>query len=116
MPTARPRSAALGGVLVLSLAWGLTLPLLGQGSATASPAAVGDEVVAWVEVEDGEISGGAAGPPAFNSGDHSNFSGTGSYTFRETGMTSTMSVDVPAAGTYPVYVRYAAGPLGPAAA
>ena len=109
------RPAVLGAALALTLA----SPLLALGSATAAtaataaPAAVGDEVVAWVEVEDGEISGGAAGPPAFNSGDHSNFSGTGSYTFRETGMTSTMSVDVPAAGTYPVYVRYAAGPLGP---
>lgn len=79
--------------------------------AVASPpavAAVGDEVVAWLEVEDGVIAGG----PGFNSGDHGNFSGTGSYTFRETGMTSTMTVTAPAAGVYPVHVRYAAGPLG----
>ena len=75
----------------------------------AAVAPVGDDVIAWVEVEDGEVSGG----PAFNSGDHGNFSGTGSYTFRETGMTSTMDVTAPAAGTYPIYVRYAAGPLGP---
>lgn len=89
----------------------IALPAL---AATAPPAsaAVGDDVIAWVEVEDGVISGGAAGLPGFNSGDHGNFSGTGSYTFRETGMTSTMSVTAPAAGTYPIYVRYAAGPLG----
>lgn len=73
----------------------------------APAAAVGEQVIAWVEVEDGTISGG----PVFNSGDHSNFSGTGSYTFRETGMTSEMSVTAPEAGVYPVYVRYAAGPL-----
>lgn len=109
-PTTRPGIAGLGAA---TLALALATPLMGLADASASTAAVGDEVVAWVEVEDGQISGGAAGPPAFNSGDHSNFSGTGSYTFRETGMTSTMSVEVPAAGTYPVYVRYAAGPLGP---
>lgn len=76
---------------------------------TAPPAtaAVGDDVIAWLEVEKGAISGG----PVFNSGDHGNFSGTGSYTFRETGMTSTMTLTAPAAGVYPVYVRYAAGPL-----
>ncbi len=62
-----------------------------------------------MEVEDGAISGG----PALNSGDHGNFSGSGSYTFRETGMTSTMTVTAPAAGTYPVWIRYAAGPLTP---
>ncbi|WP_170981590.1 5'-nucleotidase C-terminal domain-containing protein [Nocardioides dongxiaopingii] len=74
----------------------------------ANPSAVGDTVIAFVEVEDGVISGG----PALNSGDHGNFSGTGSYTFRETGMTSTMTVTAPEAGTYPVYIRYAAGLLG----
>ncbi|WP_205473669.1 5'-nucleotidase C-terminal domain-containing protein [Nocardioides sp. SYSU D00038] len=79
------------------------------GATTAAPAsAAGEDVIAWVEVEDGVISGG----PALNSGDHGNFSGTGSYTFRETGMTSTMTVNAPEAGVYPVYVRYAAGPLG----
>jgi hypothetical protein len=74
-------------------------------------AAAGEDVIAWVEVEDGTITGGAAGPPAYNSGDHGNFSGRGSYTFRETGMTSTMTVVAPQAGTYPVWIRYAAGPL-----
>ncbi len=99
------------------LVTGLAAPGAGAAptaaAAAAEPAAVGDEVISWVEVEDGVISGGAAGPPVFNSGDHSNFSGTGSYTFRETGMTSTMSVNAPSAGVYPIYVRYAAGPLGP---
>jgi hypothetical protein len=74
----------------------------------AATAAVGDTQIAWVEVEDGVISGG----PALNSGDHGNFSGSGSYTFRETGMTSSMTVTAPEAGTYPVWIRYAAGPLG----
>lgn len=74
----------------------------------AAAAAPGDEVIAWVEVEDGVI----AGNPGLNSGDHGNFSGTGSYTFRETGMTSTMTVTAPEAGVYPVHIRYAAGPLG----
>ncbi|MBA2952584.1 DUF1080 domain-containing protein [Nocardioides sp. MAH-18] len=89
----------------------LTLLLTAVGAVVVQPAtaAVGGDVIAWVEVENGLLSGG----PAFNSGDHGNFSGTGSYTFRETGMTSTMSVTAPAAGVYPVYVRYAAGPLGP---
>lgn len=95
----------------LSLAAGAALALsasvLGAFSAPAQ-AAVGDDVIAWVEVEDGQISGG----PALNSGDHGNFSGSGSYTFRETGMQSTMTVTAPVAGTYPVYIRYAAGPLG----
>ncbi|MDO9455348.1 5'-nucleotidase C-terminal domain-containing protein [Nocardioides sp.] len=97
----------------------LTVGIAGVGAVPAqaapaptAPTAVGDDVIAFVEVEDGAISGGAAGPPAFNSGDHSNFSGTGSYTFRETGMTSAMTVTAPAAGVYPVWVRYAAGPLG----
>lgn len=91
----------------------LSLALAGAGAlaAVAAPApaaaAVGDEQIAWLEIEDGVISGG----PALNSGDHGNFSGTGSYTFRETGMTSTMTVNAPAAGTYPVWIRYAAGPL-----
>jgi hypothetical protein len=92
----------------------LTVGLAGAGvapaqAAPAAPAAVGDEVIAWVEVEDGAITGG----PCFNCGDHGNFSGTGSYTFRETGMRSTMSVTAPAAGEYPIYIRYAAGPLSP---
>ena len=54
-----------------------------------------------------------AGNPGRDQGDHSNFSGSGSYTFRETGMRSTMTVDAPVAGTYPLYVRYSAGPLTP---
>ncbi|WP_210650958.1 5'-nucleotidase C-terminal domain-containing protein [Nocardioides sp. SYSU D00065] len=80
-----------------------------SGVAATGPAsaAVGDEVIAWLEVEDGTIVGG----PALNSGDHGNFSGSGSYTFRESGMRSTMTFQAPAAGTYPVWVRYAAGPL-----
>ena len=69
---------------------------------TAAPAAVGDEVIAWREIEDGTITGG----PALNSGDHGNFSGTGSYTFRETGMQSTVSFTAPAAGTYPFFCNY----------
>ncbi|WP_345528388.1 5'-nucleotidase C-terminal domain-containing protein [Nocardioides endophyticus] len=94
--------------LALVAAMVVSLPVLAAVAAPSATAAVGDEVIAWVEVEDGAISGG----PALNSGDHGNFSGTGSYTFRETGMTSTMSVTAPTAGTYPIYVRYAAGPLG----
>jgi hypothetical protein len=94
------RSIALIAAMVVAL------PVL--AAAPSATAAVGDEVIAWVEVEDGVISGG----PGLNSGDHGNFSGTGSYTFRETGMASTMNVTAPAAGTYPIYVRYAAGPLG----
>ncbi len=106
--TARLRGAVTRSVaLVASLA--LALSVLGAVSPSPAAAAVGDEVIAWVEVEDGAISGG----PAFNSGDHSNFSGSGSYTFRETGMTSAMTVSAPTAGVYPIYVRYAAGPLGP---
>ncbi|MCW2736595.1 family 16 glycoside hydrolase [Nocardioides sp.] len=86
----------------------VALALAGGGLATApAHAAVGDTQIAWLEVENGVISGG----PALNSGDHGNFSGTGSYTFRETGMQSTMTVTAPAAGTYPVWIRYAAGPL-----
>ena len=88
--------------------------LAGAGAvpATAAPgaAAPGDGVVAFLEVEDGVISGN----PGYNQGDHSNFTGAGSYTFRETGMRSTMTVDAPAAGVYPVYVRYSAGPLSAA--
>ncbi|HYH72493.1 MAG TPA: family 16 glycoside hydrolase [Nocardioides sp.] len=82
---------------------------VGAAAVVAVPAqaAVGDQQIAWLEVEDGVISGG----PALNSGDHGNFSGSGSYTFRETGMTSTMTVVAPEAGTYPVWIRYAAGPL-----
>ena len=84
---------------------------VGLGGVTVAPAAaVGEDVAAWVEVEDGVISGG----PAYNSGDHGNFSGEGSYTFRESGMRSTMTVTVPEAGVYPVYVRYSAGPLSAA--
>lgn len=98
----------LGLVLGLLVGLGAVVGSPGQAAVPAAPAAVGDEVVAWVEVEDGVISGG----PGLNSGDHGNFSGTGSYTFRETGMTSTMTVTAPAAGVYPVHVRYAAGPLG----
>ncbi|MCM0620688.1 family 16 glycoside hydrolase [Nocardioides bruguierae] len=98
-----PRSAAL--VALAGLLAGLLSVVLPPPAAVAADG----DVIAWVEVEDGVISGG----PAFNSGDHGNFSGTGSHTFRETGMTSTMSVTAPEAGTYPLYVRYAAGPLGP---
>src|SRR6478735_84217 len=89
----------------------LSVALVAVGVVTVPPAAAatGDDVIAWVEVENGTLAGG----PGFNSGDHGNFSGTGAYTFRETGMMSTMSVTAPAAGVYPVYVRYAAGPLGP---
>jgi hypothetical protein len=94
--------------IALVAAMAVSLPVLGALEAPSATAAVGDEVIAWVEVEDGVISGG----PGLNSGDHGNFSGTGSYTFRETGMMSTMSVTAPAAGVYPIYVRYAAGPLG----
>lgn len=104
--------AVLTTVLTVGLTVGLSVGPAGAAPAHAtpepSPAAVGDEMIGWVEVEDGAISGG----PGLNSGDHGNFSGTGSYTFRETGMTSTMTVTAPVAGTYPVYVRYAAGPLG----
>jgi hypothetical protein len=101
------RSATYAVTLVVTLA--ASLSLVGAVAAPSATAAVGDDVIAWVEVEDGEISGG----PGLNSGDHGNFSGTGSYTFRETGMMSTMSVNAPEAGVYPVYVRYAAGPLAP---
>lgn len=100
------RSLQRAAVLVAALSVPLTALAVTAAPATA---AVGDEVIAWLEVEDGVISGG----PALNSGDHGNFSGTGSYTFRETGMQSTMTVNAPAAGTYPVYIRYAAGPLTP---
>ncbi|MEO9325770.1 5'-nucleotidase C-terminal domain-containing protein [Nocardioides sp. C4-1] len=86
------------------LAPGLALLAVAPAPSSAAP---GDVPVAWAEVEDGALSGG----PAQNSGDHGNFSGTGSYTFRETGMTSTMTVTVPEAGSYPVWIRYAAGPL-----
>ncbi len=99
----RPSPVPVAG-LVLSLITGLIAGLAAESPASA---AVGDEVIAWVEVESGTIAGG----PGFNAGDHGNFSGTGSYTFRETGMTSTMSVTAPAAGTYPVWIRYAAGQL-----
>ena len=89
------------------------LPLvLGALAAVSTPttasAAVGDTQIAWLEVEDGAISGG----PALNSGDHGNFSGTGSYTFRDPGMRSTMTFNAPEAGTYPVWIRYSAGGLG----
>lgn len=104
-------SSALRASVVRRVTGALCVALGLAGSAALAPpatAAVGDDVIAWVEVENGTLSGG----PAFNSGDHSNYSGTGSYTFRETGMTSTMTVNAPVAGTYPVYIRYAAGPLG----
>ena len=65
----------------------LTCVSLALGGLALTPgpatAAVGDTQIAFPEVEDGVISGG----PALNSGDHGNFSGNGSYTFRETGMT-----------------------------
>ncbi|WP_193611698.1 family 16 glycoside hydrolase [Nocardioides lijunqiniae] len=94
-------------LVTAAAALAVALPALGAVAAPAA-AAPGDDVVAWVEVEDGVIAGG----PGLNSGDHGNFSGTGSYTFRETGMSSTMSVTAPEAGVYPIHVRYAAGPLG----
>jgi hypothetical protein len=103
MSPRRPSALSLARGAALALA----VPVLGVVSTPAAQAAVGDEIIAWVEVEDGVISGG----PALNSGDHGNFSGTGSYTFRETGMQSTMTVDAPVAGTYPIHIRYAAGPL-----
>jgi len=96
----------IGGALAASLPLAALVGSVSSATAAPSPS---DPPIAWVEVEDGVITGG----PAYNSGDHSNFSGTGSYTFRETGMTSTMTVDAPAAGTYPIYVRYAAGWLSP---
>jgi hypothetical protein len=92
----------IGGALAASLPLAGLVSAASPSSAAPSPS---DAPIAWVEVEDGVLSGG----PAFNSGEHSNFSGTGSYTFRETGMSSTMTVDAPEAGTYPIYVRYAAG-------
>lgn len=104
MSLRRPSTLPLVRGAVLALA-ASALGVVAAPSATAAP---GDGVIAWVEVEDGQITGG----PALNSGDHGNFSGTGSYTFRETGMQSTMTVDAPAAGTYPLHIRYAAGPLG----
>ncbi len=87
----------------------VAVSLLGvAGSAQPALAtAPGDEVIGWLEVEDGVIAGG----PGLNAGDHGNFSGESSYTFRETGMSSTMTVMAAVAGVYPVYVRYAAGPL-----
>ena len=103
-PSPVPTRAGLRGALTALVAAALTL---GGVAAAPAQAAVGDTQVAWLEVEDGAISGG----PALNSGDHGNFSGSGSYTFRETGMTSTMTFTAPAAGTYPVWIRYAAGPL-----
>lgn len=102
---ARLRFLALTAIAVAVTAAGLAT------TTVPAQAAVGDTQVAWLEVENGAISGG----PALNSGDHGNFSGTGSYTFREAGMRSTMSVTLTAAeaGTYPVWIRYAAGPLTP---
>lgn len=102
--------SALSRSVALLATTAVAVSLLGAVAAPPAPAsaAVGEEVIAWAEVEDGVISGG----PALNSGDHGNFSGTGSYTFRETGMTSTMTVTAPEAGVYPIHVRYAAGPLG----
>ena len=101
--TRRTRAGVVAATSLAVAAGGLTAV---AGSAWAAP---GDEVVDWVEVEDGAIAGG----PALNSGDHGNFSGSGSYTFRERDMRSTMTVTVPEAGTYPVWIRYAAGPLSP---
>ncbi|WP_141007217.1 family 16 glycoside hydrolase [Nocardioides humi] len=95
-------------LVATAAATALSLTVLGAATSSPAAAAVGDEVIAWAEVEDGVITGG----PVFNSGDHGNFSGTGSYTFRETGMTSTMTVNAPVAGVYPIHIRYAAGPLG----
>ncbi|WP_340540157.1 5'-nucleotidase C-terminal domain-containing protein [Nocardioides sp. GXZ039] len=97
---------------------GLTCAALGVVGAAAVPAqaasdepgAVGDTMIGWAEIEDGVI----AGNPGWNQGDHGNFSGRGSYTFRETGMSSTMSINAPEAGTYPLYIRYAAGDLSAA--
>lgn len=106
--SALSRTLVATAAAVASLLAATASPLAPAAGATAGPAAApGDEVIAWLEVENGVISGG----PALNSGDHGNFSGTGSYTFRETGMTSTMTLTAPAAGVYPVHVRYAAGPL-----
>jgi hypothetical protein len=99
----RSASARLALAPALALVLGLAGVLMLPGAASA---AVGDEVIAWLEVEDGVVVGAAQ-----NSGDHGNFAGTGSYTFRETGMSSTMTVTAPVAGTYPVWIRYAAGPL-----
>ncbi|RYB94015.1 DUF1080 domain-containing protein [Nocardioides oleivorans] len=85
------------------------------GVVAASPApasaAPGDTMIAWLEVEKGAI----AGNPGLDQGDHGNFSGESSYTFRDPGMRSTMSFTAPEAGTYPVWIRYSAGGLGNAA-
>ena len=106
VPTAKTSAATRSARLVqIFLALGLALAGVVALPGTAS-AAVGDDVIAWLEVEDGTVVGAAQ-----NSGDHGNFAGTGSYTFRETGMSSTMTLTAPAAGTYPVWIRYAAGPL-----
>ena len=100
--TSRLRGPALTVVaLALAAAGVAAVP----AAATAAP---GDTQIAWLEVESGAITGG----PALNSGDHGNFSGTGSYTFRDPGSRSTMSFTAPEAGTYPVWIRYSAGGLG----
>ncbi len=105
-PSTVSTRAGLRGALTALVTAALTV---GGVAAAPAQAAVGDTQVAWLEVEQGVISTNPA--PALNSGDHGNFSGSGSYTFRETGMTSTMTFTAPAAGTYPVWIRYAAGPL-----
>ncbi|GAA5105506.1 hypothetical protein GCM10023339_01450 [Alloalcanivorax gelatiniphagus] len=106
MPQPVPTTSRLtGGALTCVLAFVTGLAGL-VALPSAAVAAAGDEVVAWLEVEAGTVVGAAQ-----NSGDHGNFAGTGSYTFRETGMSSTMTLTAPAAGTYPVWIRYAAGPL-----
>ena len=94
----RVRAALLAISMVLGTAAAMAVP----GAASAAP---GDEI-GLLEVEDGVIAGG----PGRDQGDHSNFSGSGSYTFREAGMSSTMTVDAPAPGVYPVHIRYSAGP------
>jgi hypothetical protein len=94
------------GTVAVTLALGATGLLASALPASAAP---GDAAIALLEVEGGAITGG----PALNSGDHGNFSGTGSYTFREAGMRSTMTVQAPEAGSYPVWIRYAAGALTP---
>ncbi|GAA1912200.1 5'-nucleotidase C-terminal domain-containing protein [Nocardioides hwasunensis] len=102
------RVARRTSTVVVSLALGVVGAL-----AVSQPASAAVSFPLVLEVESGVTAGG----PALNSGEHGNFSGTGSYTFREAGMRSTMQVNgvtAAQAGTYPVWIRYAAGVLSPA--
>ncbi|SEC04402.1 protein of unknown function [Nocardioides exalbidus] len=90
----------------------LAVAAAGVVAASSAPAsaAPGDAMIAWLEVENGAI----VGNPGRDQGDHGNFSGESSYTFRDPGMRSTMTFTAPEAGTYPVWIRYSAGGLGSA--